>query len=181
MAKKTGKAHSGLAQKPGLLPLVLAGIIIISMLASSVFTMSEALYVFVNLPQAPLIVMLGLAKVASSVLPVIVGLVVFLSAQGGKLRKLVVAAVYIGIYWLAKSIFAAFVPTFAIGTSIFGEEFYRNSGINFFLEYAFGAIVAFIVYFVTKKRTMKLNRVTVYFLILSTILLLIGTLGYFLR
>lgn len=181
MVKKTNISAKRLAQQPGLFPIALAGVIIASMLAYSIFIMNEALYTFMNIPQKPLIVMLEWAKVASALLPVIVGLVVFLTAQGGKLRRLVVVAVYIGIYWLAKSIFAAFVPTFAIGSSIFGEEFYRNSGINFFLEYAFGALVALVIYFVTKKQTMKLNWLTVYFLVLSTILLLVGTLGYFLR
>jgi hypothetical protein len=180
MAKKTTKQQK-IAQRPSTFLIVLATIIVASMLAYSVYILLEVLDLYVTIPQAPLIIALEWAKISAALLPVIVGVVVFLTAQGGKLRRFVVASVYIGIYWLAKTLFAVFFPTFAIFSGIFGEEVYRNSGINFFLEYLFGSLVALIIYSATKKRTMSLGWPTVTFLIIAAVFLLIEALGYFLR
>lgn len=156
-------------------------IIIASMLAYSGYIIGEVFDLLMNIPQSPMIVALEWAKVTAAVLPIIVGVVVFMTARGAKLRKLVVTSVYVGIYWVAKTLFAVFVPTFAIFSGIFGEEAYRDSGVNFFLEYLFGSLVALVVYFTTKKRTMKFNWPTIVFLVIAAIFLLIEALGYFLR
>jgi hypothetical protein len=178
---KTSKTQKAKIQQPSSLLIVLASVVIASMLAYSVYILGEALETFRTIPQVPVIVALEWAKVSAALLPIIVGLVVFLTAQGVKLRRFVVASVYVGIYWLAKTLFVILVPTFAIFSSIVGEEVYRNSGINFFLEYLFGSLVALAIYFATRKRTMKLNWLTTAFLGVAAIFLLIEALGYFLR
>jgi hypothetical protein len=180
MAKKTTK-HQKALQQPSSLLIVLATIIVASMLAYSVYILIEAFEIYLTVPQMPVIIALESAKVVSAFLPIIVGLVVFLTAQGARLRRFVVASVYIGMYWLAKTLFVIFVPTFTVFSGIFGEEVYRNSGVNFFLEYLFGSLVALIIYSVTKKRTMVFNWLTVTFLIIAAVFLLIEALGYFLR
>jgi hypothetical protein len=176
MAKKSTKI-----QQPNRLLVVLAVVIVASMVAYSGYILNEALQTYINIPHAPLIVALVLAKVSSALLPIIVGVIVYMTAQGGKLRRFVVSAVYIGIYWVAKTVFAVFAPTYPIMSNLIGEETYRNSGVNFFLEYLFGALVALIVYFATRKRTMKLNHLTVGFAMFAAVFLLIEALGYFLR
>lgn len=180
MAKKTTK-HQKTLQQPSSFLIVLSTIIVASMLAYSVYILLEAFESYLTIPQTPLIIALESAKVLSAFLPIVVGLVVFLTAQGARLRRFVVASVYVGIYWLAKTLFVIFVPTFAIFSGIFGEEVYRNSGVNFFLEYLFGSLVALIIYFATKKRMMGFGWPTVTFLIIAAVFLLIEALGYFLR
>lgn len=180
MAKEITK-HRKALQRPSSVLIVLATIVVASILAYSVYILIEVFELYLTIPQMPVIIALESAKVASAFLPIIVGLLVFLTAQGARLRRFVVMSVYIGVYWLAKTLFAIFVPTFAIFSGIFGEEVYRNSGVNFFLEYLFGSLIALIIYFVTKKRTMGFNWPTISLLIIVAVFLLIETFGYFLR
>lgn len=177
--KKATQAKATEVVEPRLINKILAAIIIVGVLAMSVFWVMDMFSSMFSTPQKYLIVMLEGAKFTAALLPILIGLTIFSSAKGSWQRRLVVASVYMGIYVVVQGLFAAYVPTFIWLGSIFGDA-YRYSGINFFVEFAIGAIVSLGIYFATKKRTMTVNKwPTLVAMIISAAIILLTVWAYY--
>lgn len=178
MKKKTKKPE---LVQPRIFTFVIAGVVVAALLLMSVYYIKEVSYVIsvAQLPQRPVIISLELAQILAAIAPLLIGVLVFLSAKGDSRRRFVVAAAYMGIYWLIQSLFAAFVPTLPFFNWIFGDA-YRDSGVNFFLSYVVGLFVTLLAYLFTKKRTMNVNHWGVIsLLIVSGALSLLTVWNYF--